>query len=121
MIEILIPITLILVVSLSLITFYYLRSRERQMLIEKGLDAESVKEFFSSRKAESSSYNLMKIGIIAITFGIGLSLGIGLTESSRQELWMPLCLFVITGIGFIIANIVGKKLDEKDNRNENIK
>ena len=66
MFEIFIPITLMLVVSASLMTFYYLRSRERQLLIEKGLDAASIKEFFNSRKADRSSYNLMKIGIITV-------------------------------------------------------
>ena len=110
-----IPIIMFLVIGVVLVSYYYLRSRERQILIEKGLDAESIKEFFNSRKSERSSYNLMKIGIISVAFGIGLGLGIGLGDGGpQQDFWIPLCLFVFTGIGFIVANIVGKKLDDKD-------
>ena len=114
MIGILIPIILILVVGIVLVTFYYLRSRERQLLIEKGLDAESIKEFFSSRKYGKSSYNLMKIGIISVAFGLGLGLGLGLGRYGQNEFWIPLCIFVFTGTGFIVANIVGKRLDDKE-------
>ncbi|MCH7827066.1 MAG: hypothetical protein IIC75_03675, partial [Bacteroidetes bacterium] len=99
------------------VSYYYLRSRERQILIEKGLDAESIKEFFDSRKSEKSSYNLMKIGIISIAFGLGLGLGIGLGDRGPEtEFWIPLSIFVFTGIGFIVANIVGKKLDDNDRK-----
>ena len=105
-----IPIIMFLVVGVVLVSYYYLRSRERQILIEKGLDAESIKEFFNNRKNERSSYNLMKIGIISVAFGLGIGIGIALGE----KFWVPLCIFVFTGLGFIIANIVGKNLDDKD-------
>ena len=114
MIEVLVPIILILVVGIVLVTFYYLRSRERQLLIEKGLDAESIKEFFNSRRSERSSYNLMKIGIIAVTFGLGLGFGFGFSNNGQNEFLIPLSIFVFTGIGFIVANVVGKKLDDKE-------
>ena len=114
MIAILIPIILILVVGTVLVTFYYLRSRERQLLIEKGLDAESIKEFFNYRRSEKSSYNLMKIGIIAVAFGLGLGLGLGLARHGQNEFLIPLCIFVFTGAGFIFANVIGKKLDDKE-------
>jgi len=112
-----IPIIAVLVIGVVLVSYYYLRSRERQILIEKGLDAESIKEFFSSRRSEKSSYNLLKIGIISVAFGLGLGLGIGLGNNGREDFWVPLSLFVFTGAGFIVANIVGKKLDDKDKNN----
>lgn len=113
-----IPIIMFLVIGVVLVSYYYLRSRERQILIEKGLDAESIKEFFDSRKSEKSSYNLMKIGIISIAFGLGLGLGIGLGDRGPEtEFWIPLSIFVSTGIGFIVANVVGKNLDDKDKKN----
>jgi len=111
-----IPIISVLVIGIVLVSYYYLRSRERQILIEKGLDAESIKEFFNSRKSEKSSYNLMKIGIIAVAFGIGLGLGLALgnDRGPQNEFWVPFSIFVFTGVGFIVANIVGNKLDYKD-------
>ena len=114
-----IPIIFILVVGVVLVSYYYLRSRERQILIEKGLDVESIKEFFETKKSEKSSYNLMKIGIISVAFGLGLGLGIGLGDRGPEtEFWIPLSIFVSTGIGFIVANIVGKNLDDKDKKNK---
>ena len=112
-----IPIILFLVIGVVLVSYYYLRSRERQILIEKGLDAESIKEFFNSKRSEKSSYNLMKIGIISVAFGLGLGLGIALGDRGGEDFWVPLFLFVFTGAGFIVANIVGEKLDNKDKKN----
>ncbi len=58
-----IPIIFILVVGLILVTFFYFRSREKQMLIEKGLDAQSIKEFFENKR---DPYRLIKIGIVVV-------------------------------------------------------
>jgi len=80
-----IPIILFLVIGVVLVSYYYLRSRERQILIEKGLDAESIKDFFVSKRSERSSYNLLKIGIISVAFGIGLGLGIGFGDRGPQS------------------------------------
>ena len=113
-----IPIIMVLVIGVVLVSYYYLRSRERQILIEKGLDAESIKEFFDSRKSEKSPYNLMKIGIISVAFGLGLGMGIGFGDRGGEDFWVPLSLFVFTGVGFIVANIVGKKLDDNEKKNK---
>ncbi len=108
-IGVMIPIIFILVTGLVIITLVYFRSREKQMLIEKGLDAASVKEYFESKK---DPFVLLKIGIIAVAFGIGLGLGLILEDSTDKGYWIPLFLFVVTGLGFIIANIVAKKLEK---------
>ena len=108
----LIPIFLSLVIGIVLVTHLYLRSKEKQLIIEKSLDAESIKQLYNKRK--SSSYNLMKIGIISVAFGLGVGLGIAADESGKAEFLIPLCIFVFTGVGFITANLVGKKLDDKN-------
>ncbi|MEJ2195171.1 MAG: DUF6249 domain-containing protein [Ignavibacteriaceae bacterium] len=99
-----IPIVLFLVIGIIIVTFIYFRSRERQMLIEKGLSAEDIKLFFEQKK---DPYALLKIGIISIFFGLGLGLGM---LSGDEEVWMPMSIFVFTGVGFVIANILGNKL-----------
>jgi purine-cytosine permease-like protein len=104
-----IPIVTVLVIGLIFVSYYYYRSRERQMLIEKGLDAQSIKQFFESKK---DPYRLMKIGIIAVAFGIGLGLGMALQDSSGKDYWIPFLLFTFTGIGFVVANIVSRKLEK---------
>ncbi len=115
-IEILIPLILILVIGIILVTYLYLRSKEKQLIIEKGLDTESIKQLYNNKYTQRSSYNLMKIGIIAVSFGLGIGLGIAAKEGGNKEFLVPLSIFVFTGIGFITANIVGKKFDDKDRK-----
>jgi purine-cytosine permease-like protein len=110
-IAVFIPIIGILVIGIVLVSYFFFRSRERQLLIEKGLDAHSIKEFFESKK---DPFRLLKIGIITIAFGLGVGLGVMMEESNYGGYWVPLFLFTITGIGFVVANVVSRKL-EKNN------
>ncbi|HSL88458.1 MAG TPA: DUF6249 domain-containing protein [Ignavibacteriaceae bacterium] len=102
-----IPIIITLVIGLVLVTYFYFRSRERQMLIDKGLSADQIKEFFDSKK---DNFNLLKIGVIVIFFGLGLGFGMMLQDATSKEYWIPFSLFVLTGIGFVIANLVSRKM-----------
>ncbi len=112
-IAVFIPIIFILVVGLILVTFFYFRSREKQMLIEKGLDAQSIKEFFQNKK---DPYTLLKIGVIIVGFGLGLGLGLILKDIADKDYWIPFMLFVFTGGGFILANKYSVKQYEKNER-----
>jgi general stress protein CsbA len=109
-IAVFIPIVFTLVAGLVIVTYFYLRSRERQMLIDKGLSAESIKEFFESRK---DPFRWFKVGIVSIFFGIGLGLGMLLQDYTHKDYWIVLLLFVFTGIGFVVANLSGNKLRQK--------
>lgn len=102
-----IPIVMFLVIGLILVTYFYFRSRERQMLIDKGLSADQIKEFFDRKK---DSLNLLKTGIIVFFFGLGLGFGMMLQDATDKEYWIPFSLFVLTGIGFVIANLVSRKM-----------
>lgn len=106
-----IPIIFILVTGLVIVTAVYLRSREKQMLIDKGLSPEQIKEFFDEKKRKDP-YILTKIGIISIFFGIGLGLGMYFDELTGQDHWVVLFLFTVTGLGFVTANLVGRKLEK---------
>jgi uncharacterized membrane protein len=107
-----IPIIFFIVTGLVMVTFFYFRSREKQMLIEKGLSSEEIKTFYDKKK---DPFALLKIGIICVFFGIGLGFGIMLQENTNQEFWVPFLLFVSTGIGFVLANIFGRSLLKKEN------
>jgi hypothetical protein len=109
-IAVFIPIVMTLVTGLVLVTYFYLRSRERQMLIDKGLNAESIKEFFESKK---DPYWLLKFGIITVAFGLSLGLGLWLEDTTGKDYWTPFSIFTLTGFGFIIANIMANKLTAK--------
>lgn len=106
-----IPIVAIVATALVLITAFYYKSREKQLLIEKGLSAEQIKEFFESKKDPN---RLLKFGIIIFAFGLGLGLGIMMEDFTSKEYWIPLLLFTFTGIGFIVSGLVSRKLEVKD-------
>ncbi|HEY7750939.1 MAG TPA: DUF6249 domain-containing protein [Ignavibacteriaceae bacterium] len=105
-----IPIVMFLIVGLIAVTFIYYRSREKQLLIEKGMSAEEIRQFFLQKK---DPFILLKIGIISIFFGIGLGIGLMLEDYTSKEYWVPFMLFVVTGLGFVAANLASKKLNEK--------
>ena len=107
-----IPIIMTLVVGAVLIVYFYLKSKEKQMLIEKGLSAEEIKKFFEEKR---DGLWLMKIGIISIFFGLGLGIGMMLQDATTKEYWIPFSLFVGTGIGFVIANVLSDKMKKQKN------
>jgi len=102
-----IPIVMFLIIGLIWVTAIYYRSRERQMLIEKGLSAEDMKKFFEQKR---DPFWLMKVGIICIFFGIGLGIGLMSGAEETREVVTPTTIFVFTGIGFVLANIYGNKM-----------
>jgi hypothetical protein len=106
-IAVFIPIVMFLMIGLIWVTAIYYRSRERQMLIEKGLSAEDMKKFFEQKK---DPFWLMKVGIICIFFGIGLGIGLMSGAEETREVVTPTSIFIFTGIGFVISNIYGNKL-----------
>jgi hypothetical protein len=55
---------------------------------------------------------MLKIGIVTICFGLGLGIGIMLNDVTSKDYWVPLCLFTITGAGFVVANVVSRKLEK---------
>ena len=105
-----IPIISLLVIGLVLVTFFYFRSKERQQLIEKGMEAQAIKELYAGKK---DPYLLLKFGIIIVAFGLGLGIGLILQDSTMEDYYVPLFLFVMTGLGFIAASLTAKKLESK--------
>ena len=107
-----VPIILFIVTGLVLVTFFYFRSKEKQMLIEKGLSSDEIKTFYDRKKRDP--YILMKIGIVSIFFGLGLGFGLMLQENTSKDFWVPFLLFVSTGVGFVLANIFGRIMVKKE-------
>jgi len=108
-----IPIISVIATGLVLVTWFYFRSKEKQMMIEKGMSYEQMIEFIKSKR---DPYTLLKMGIIIIFFGLGLGTGLLIEVYTGVEEWVPFLLFVGTGLGFVLAFIVAKKMEEKDNK-----
>ena len=56
-------ITITLIVGLVIALFFYFRSKERQMMIEKGLSPEQITELFKSKR---NPYTWLKLGVIIV-------------------------------------------------------
>jgi len=54
------------------------------------------------------------------SFGIGLGLGmiLGTGSGGEREIWMPASIFIFTGLGFVVANILGNKMRKQYKPNE---
>jgi intracellular septation protein A len=108
-----VPIVLFIVIGIVLVSSSFFNFNTRKLLVEKGLDVQSIKEFLENRK---DPYILMKIGIISVAFGIGLGLGMMLQDYTDKDYWVPFALFTVTGIGFVAANIAGRIMLSKNNK-----
>ena len=111
-IAVFIPIIMVLVAGAVTIIYFYLKSKEKQMLIEKGLSTEEIKKFFEEKK---DGFWLMRIGIISIAFGLGLGFGMFMEDATTKEYWVPLSIFVGTGVGFVVANLLSDKMKKNNN------
>ncbi|MFH1196734.1 MAG: DUF6249 domain-containing protein [bacterium] len=109
--EFLIPIVMFLVTGLVLVTYFYFRSREKQLMIEKGMSYEQMLEFLKSKR---NPYTWLKLGVITFFFGLGLGFGMMLEDFYDREYWVPFLLFTSTGLGFVVAFYVTKKYEIKD-------
>ncbi len=108
-----IPIISIIVIGVVLISYFYFRYKEKQVMLEKGLSLEQMVELLKSKK---ETYGLLKTGIIIFFFGIGIGIGILLEDATRNDNLIPLLLFTMLGLGFIAAYIIGRKLEQIDSK-----
>lgn len=124
-----IPIIFILVTGLVIVTAIYFKSREKQLMIDKGLSAEQIFELMNTKEKEGrNKFFLLKGGIITIFLVIGGIIGNMIDRAfffhyeiwERQKIYQddPVygvwLAFLGLGIGAVIAHFVSVKLEKKD-------
>lgn len=112
-IAVFIPIISVIATGLVLVTWFYFRSKEKQMMIEKGMSYEQMIEFIKSKR---DPYTLLKMGVIITFFGLGLGIGLLIKVYTGVEEWIPFLLFVGTGLGFVTAFLIARKIEASDNK-----
>ncbi len=117
-IGILIPIVFLIIFGIILVALIDYQSKEKQLMIEKGLNPEELSQLLNSKK-KTNTYSTLKIGIITIFFGLGLGLGIMIHDNTGANYAVPLLLFTLTGLGFIIAFFTVYKLEKREKQNLN--
>jgi len=103
--------TITLITALVIAVYFYFRSRERQMMIEKGLTPEQISELFKSKR---NPYTWLKLGIITICVGLGVGFGVLMEDAGWSEGFIPLFIITLTGIGFVAAFFVSRKFEKED-------
>jgi hypothetical protein len=112
-VALLIPIIFIMVAGAVLISWIYFRSKEKQMMIEKGLSYEQMVELLKSKR---NPYTLLKIGIVIAMSGIGIGLGSMDYHHEGLEGFAVLIPIVFIGLGFIGAFWATKKYEIDNNQ-----
>ena len=122
--EELIPIIMFLVIGLVIITYVYFRSKEKQMMIEKGLSYEQMVELLKTKR---DPFAMLKFGIVILFLGLGIGLGFlfqqwtygsGMDRWADHDVegqWMGFWVVAMSGLGFIIAFLVTRKLKNGSN------
>ena len=108
-------ITITLIIGLVIALFFYFRSKERQMMIEKGLSPEQITELFKSKR---SPYTWLKLGVITIGVGLGVGIGILMDDIGLSDGFIPLFIITFTGLGFVAAFFISRKFELEDKKNE---
>lgn len=121
--EELIPIIMFLVIGLVIVTYVYFRSKEKQMMIEKGLSYEQMVELLRTKR---DPFIMLKLGIIILFVGLGIGMGFlfqnwtatGVDRWGDHDVqgeWMGFWVVAMTGLGFITAFLATRKLKNGNN------
>jgi hypothetical protein len=114
-----------LVTGIVLVSFIFFRSREKQMMIEKGLSYEQMVELLRTKR---DPYIMLKLGILTLFVGLGLGIGFlfeymtryavysdgRITDYEFNDQWMAFWIVVMTGLGFVSAFFVARKLKKSE-------
>lgn len=97
-----IPLTLIIATAIVVYVFLSNRNKERLALIEKSSDHNDLKLLFAKRKASDPSvYRVAKWGIILVSIGLAIVLGLLLQDYVAEEITLGL-IVLFPGIGLLI-------------------
>ncbi len=108
---IIVPVVFFLICGAIWITYIYFSSREKQMMIDKGLSEEQIIALFGKKK---KSYLLFKLGVITLFTGLGIGLGFLFENLTGSDDWIAFWVVSFIGIGIIIAEIYCRKLERED-------
>ncbi len=130
-IAVFIPIIMVLVTGLVIVTLLYLRFKEKQIMIEKGLSPEQMIDLLKTKERDSKNkYYLLKSGIILIFLVIFGIIGnmidrafFNYMDNSQgyyhddpvYGVWLA---FLGLGIGAVAAHFIARKLEVKDYPNQ---
>jgi hypothetical protein len=103
-----------LITGIVIVTWIFFRSKEKQMMIEKGLSYEQMVELLRTKR---DPFLLLKLGILTLFVGLGLGLGFLFNNLTSYEEWIPFWIVTMTGLGFVAGFLVSRKLKNGNGNN----
>lgn len=118
-VAIFVPIIFFLVIGAIIIAYFYFRSREKQIMLNKGFNAEQIVEIYKSRK---NSIVWIKLGVLSVFVAIGFAISaiIGGSMGYKMEhildhVWTAIFVIMFSGLGFVAAYFIAKKVEPNGN------
>lgn len=124
--EMMVPIVLFLVVGVVLALYFYFRSKDRQLIIEKGMSPEIVNNMFKYRW---NPYIWLKVGVVVSFGSLGILIGNTLMWAFPNHYWdselnraipeenatmMVFSIFFFIGLGFVTAFYLSRKMEREE-------
>jgi len=107
-----IPIVMFLVIGIIWVSFIFYRSKEKQMMIEKGLSYEQMVELLRTKR---DPFLLLKLGVLTIFVGLGLGAGFLFSYWTGYEEWIAFFIITMTGMGFLVGFLLTRKMKNGNN------
>ncbi|MCX7876586.1 MAG: hypothetical protein N2321_10530 [Melioribacteraceae bacterium] len=130
-IAVFIPIIFIIVTGFVIVTIVYLKSREKQLMIEKGLSADQIAQLLSEKEhSNKNRFILLKSGIVLIFLVLFGMIGNmidrayfyqwktfenGTKYFSDEPVYAVWMAFLGLGIGAVVAHFASLKLEKREN------
>lgn len=105
-------VVLIVFFSLTVIAgmIAFTRHRERMTMLEKGVSAEDIRALYSHGAFKINPLSSLKWGIVFITVGIAILLGMWLTATFHMEEGVyPGLIALFGGVGLVIFYVIAQK------------
>lgn len=111
--EILVPIFFFVTIAAIWGGIILTRHKERMTMIEKGLKAEEMKSLYERKPFMVNPIGSLKWGILFVSIGIGVLLGIWLSENYYHHGGViPGLMAIFGGTGLIVFYTLAKRLQQ---------
>jgi len=127
----LVPIIMFLVIGVVISLYFFFRSKDRQLIIEKGLSSEEIQKMF---RYKWNPYLWLKVGIVTVCGSLGLLIGNylmwafplrerdfdgGYTYTDANGVMMAFSIIFTIGAGFILAFYLSRKIEREEEERQN--
>jgi hypothetical protein len=110
MAELVVPTIFFLVVGGITASFVLTRHKERMTMLDRGLSPEDIKQLYERSAGRFSPYSSLKWGIVSVSIGLAVIVGMWLREATYVEEGIyPALIALFGGSGLIIYYMTIRK------------